>query len=205
MKAYNKIHNYMLRKEQKERHTVLFNSLKKLLAIYIRLSLEPSSYGFFLLKRDSKRLNVNTQIHNLSVPFSLTWRKSSSARFGHSLLEIVASKSLSNRSEHTWHEKEASRHEGKVRKAFRASKTGHPVAESHRRFLGVDSLLIHHETKRNYFTRARKRDGLAGAVVRALSRRHFAGAQFGLAASKSANPLRDFEATRIVLAQKRER
>lgn len=70
-----------------------------------------------------------------------------------------------------------SRHEGKVRKDSRASKAGHSVdAESHRRFLGVDSLLIHHETKRNYFTRARKRGGLAGTVVRALSRRHFAGA-----------------------------
>lgn len=61
-----KVHNYV---RNRRRDSPLY-SLKKLLATYIRLSLEPSSYAFFLLKGDSTKLNVNTQIHNLSVPFS---------------------------------------------------------------------------------------------------------------------------------------
>lgn len=166
-----KVQNYV---RNGRRDPLLFNSLQKLRATHIRLSLEPSSYAFLLLKKGTPtKLNVNTQIHNLSVPFS-----ASTAKIVACDSATVYSKSLRNgfRIEHTWPEREASLEKTKVGLP-RASKTGHSVhAESHRRFLGVDSLLIHHETKRNYFTRARKRGGLAGTVVRALSRRHFAGA-----------------------------
>lgn len=113
-------------------------------------------------------MNVNTRKYTICPSlFLLARRKSSSAirpQFTRNRRFEIVPKSLFE-SKHTRGTKSKKHLDGEVRKGeahSRASKTGHSVeAESHRRSLGVDSLLIHHETKRNYFTHARQRARLS--------------------------------------------
>lgn len=90
-------------------------------------------------------------------PYLLLLRVNSHLQFGHSLLGIVASKSLSTFSNRDTRvaQKETLRRGSKEALSPKSKMDHSVVAESHTDDpIGVDSLLIHHETKRNYFTRA---------------------------------------------------
>lgn len=116
--------------------------------------------------------------HEFAVPslFLPSLGENSHLQFGHSLLEIVASKSklsrLSNRGTRVARKRDVTTLEGESRKELKRSrarvKRTAPPALSHiDGLIGVDSLLIHHETKRNYFTRAQlSRDDLARTLSR---------------------------------------
>lgn len=143
---------------------------------------------YYMLSISSKRTSrnwmyVNTQKYTICPSlFLLARQKLSSAirpQFTRNRRFEIVPKSLSNRSRRVARKRSISTWKGSKKELPR--KQNGPLRRrsiTHRRFLEVDSLLIHHETKRNYFTRARKRRGLAGAgtVARAPRRRYFAGA-----------------------------